>query len=91
MEDLRQAMQKMQVELDSRPPTACFAAVATHEGKVDMPVFWEEDVNMWFQQVEAGFQRQNVDRERWYDCTKTEPAAQSSKTAVLVSGTGTRP
>ena len=57
MEDLRKAMRRLEVELDNRLPPARVATVATaaHKGKVDMPVFWEEDVDMWFEQVEAGF------------------------------------
>jgi hypothetical protein len=45
----------MKLELSHATGAAAAPFAGTHKGKVDMPVFWEEDVDMWFQQVEAGF------------------------------------
>ena len=97
MELLQETMRKMQVELARATRAAATAgagaAPGAHRGKVDMPVFWEEDVDMWFEQVEAGFRRQNVARERWYDCTMTElPRAvvTASRSVIRDCGYGER-
>ena len=55
LEALQESMRKMQVELARATGATAISSTSTHKGKVDMPVFWEEDVDMWFQQVEAGF------------------------------------
>ena len=55
VEDLQEALRNAKMELARRPDAAATVSTATHNGKVDMPVFWEDDVDMWFQQVEAGF------------------------------------
>ena len=72
MEAMQHSMRKLQVELARATGAAATsgagAAPGAHRGKVDVPAFWEEDVDMWFMQVEAGFRRQNVSRNRWYDC-----------------------
>jgi hypothetical protein len=95
MELLQETMRKMQVELARATGAAATsgagAAPGAHRGKVDVPAFWEEDVDMWFMQVEAGFRRQNVGRERWYDCIMTElPRAvvTSSRSVIQDCGFG---
>jgi hypothetical protein len=54
MEQMQETMRKMQVEL-ARAIAAAIAAPGAHRGKLDVPAFWEEDVDMWIMQVEADF------------------------------------
>ena len=39
VEDLKEALRKLQKELARRPDAAATASTGTHKGKVDMPVF----------------------------------------------------
>jgi hypothetical protein len=48
---------------------------------------------MWFMQVEAGFRRQNVSRDRWYDCVMPElprTVVTSSRSVIQDCGFGER-
>ena len=55
---MQAAMKKLHVELARATGAAAISSTGTtHKGKVDMPVFWEENVEMWFRQVEGGFRR----------------------------------
>ena len=96
LEAMQESMRKLKVELARATGAAAISSPAAHKGKVDVPAFWEEDVEMWFEQVKAYFQRQSVGQERWYDCIMTEllrtvvTSSRSFKTAVLASATGTR-
>ena len=93
MEAMQESNRRMQAELARATGAAATSgagvAPGAHRGKVDVPAFWEEDVDMWFMQVEAGFRRQNVGLERWYDCVMTElpRAVVTSSRTVTVSYT----
>jgi len=67
-------MQKMRLELAHTTGTADdTSASAGNKGKVAMPVFWEEDVEMWFKQVEGGFRQQNIDKSLWQERQGEQP------------------
>ncbi len=74
LERIDRSMQKMRLELAHTTGTADdTSASAGNKGKVAMPVFWEEDVEMWFKQVEGGFRQQNIDKSLWQERQGEQP------------------